>query len=112
MAYTPFRFYHDTPGTTTTVLSAASQGTYIIKQILLANSNAASKTVTIALDVGGASGLVASGTGANVIVPTVSIPANTVITLDVSLVVNNTDVIRGLQETASAITVSIHGMKF
>jgi len=114
MAYLPKRFYHDTPGTTATTLvtAATGGGGVIIKQILLANSGTTAKTVTIALDPGGAAGLIASGAGANVIVPGISVQAKTLITLDLSVVMSPTDVLRGLQETANYITVSVSGVTF
>jgi hypothetical protein len=104
MAYTPARLYQGQPGTSTTLLYTAS-GTVIVKQIILANTATTSKTVTIGTGVAGA-----ALADANHIVPTVSIPANTVLTLDVTVVLANTDVIRALQETATSITVSIYGM--
>jgi hypothetical protein len=104
MAYTPVRLYQGQPGTGTTLLYTAT-GVVIVKQIILANTDTAAKTVTIATGVAGA-----ALAAANTIVPTVSVPPNTVITLDLTLVLANTDVIRGLQETATSITVSIYGV--
>lgn len=104
MAYNPVRLYQGQPGATTTLLYTAT-GVVIVKQILLANTFTAAKTVTVATGVAGA-----ALADANTIVPTVSVPANTVITLDVTIALANTDVIRALQETATSITVSIYGV--
>lgn len=106
MAYTPARLYQGQPGTTTTLLYTATGGV-IVKQILLANGDTVSRTVQIALGVAGAA--IADG---NIIVPDISVPAKTLITLDLSVVMANTDVLRGLQEDAAAIVVSIHGVTF
>lgn len=105
---TPVRLYQGQPGTSDGALLSPIVGNRIIKQILLANTTAVSATVTLNL-------VPSPGTTvavANQIVPAITVPGNSVITLDVSLVMNVSDAIRGLQGTAAAITVSIHGVQF
>jgi len=104
----PVRLYQGQPGTSDGSLVAPITGNRIIKQILLANTTTASATVTINLVPNPGT----TAAAANQIVPGIAVPPNSVITLDTSLVMNVSDAIRGLQGTASAITVSIHGVQF
>jgi hypothetical protein len=116
------RFYQDNPPLTTpaelfqvdssSATGASAAGIYgtgiIIKQILLVNRSTAGATVTLHL-------IPSPGTTAandNVIVPGMTVPANSLITLDVSLVMVSGDSIFGAQGTADAINVSIHGVVF
>lgn len=120
--YSPMRFYQDNPPITTPAelfqvdssagSGASSSGIYgtgvIIKQILLINRSTAGATVTLHL-------IPSPGTTAandNIIVPGVTVPALSLITLDVSLVMVAGDAIFGVQGTDQSINVSIHGVVF
>jgi len=122
MAYSPMRFYQDNPPTgaaaelfqvdSGSANGASSTGItgrgIIIKQILLINRSSAGAVVTLHL-------IPSPGTTAandNVLVPGVTVPANSIITLDVSLVLEAGAAIFGTQDTADAINVSIHGVVF
>jgi hypothetical protein len=106
--FTPVRMYQGQPGTSDAALVSAITGNRIVKQIIMANttSSAADLTINMVPNPG------TTSSAANQIVPDVTIPANTVITLDLTLVMNVSDAIRGLQGTASAITVTISGVSW
>lgn len=89
------------PGTSEGTLYTPSAGYGVITQIIMSNTTALPATVTI-----GKGGVAA----ANQIVPGITIPANTVETLDLAgfRVANGVN-IRALQGTGSAITVAICG---
>jgi hypothetical protein len=116
------RFYQDNPplttaaelfqvdsGSATGASSAGILGTgIIIKQILLINRTTSGAVVTLHL-------VPSPGTtiaNDNIIVPGVTVPANSLITLDVSLVMEAGAAIWGFQGTDNAINVSIHGVVF
>lgn len=89
----------DQPGTSTGVLyTVPASRRVVLKQVVLANTSAGAATVT--LGIGGTA-------AADQIVPAVSIPANTVETLDCSQVLEAAETIDGLQGTGAAITVTI-----
>lgn len=81
-----------TTSTGTTLYTVPSATTAVISNIVVANSAATSSTVTVALD------------GVTVL-PTVSVPANTVIAVDMKQVLAATKTITG---GASTTAVSIH----
>jgi hypothetical protein len=81
-----------TTNTATTLYTVPSATTTVISSIVLANSAASTSTVTISFD-----GVVA--------VPTVSVPANTVIEISLKQVLATTKTITG---GASTTAVSIH----
>ncbi len=100
MAWTPTRIYGPAqPGTTNATLYTAS-GNVVVKEILLSNTSASAATVTLAINA-------AATTAANQIVPALSVPANSIIILAVSIPLVNTDTIQGLQGTSAAVTVTI-----
>jgi len=110
MAYTPVRLYQGQPTTSDAELTTSpTTGNRLIKQILLANTAATSASVTINLvpDPG------TTASAANQIVPAVSVPGNSILTLDVTLVMTGSDKLRGLATgSGTSITVSIHGLTF
>jgi hypothetical protein len=107
MPYTPTRLYHAQPGTSTTLLYTATGGV-IVKQIIVANTTATAETITIGLGPTGA-----ALAAANHILSGVTVPPYSTLTFDLSLVMANTDVLRGLQtDSATALTVSISGVTF
>jgi hypothetical protein len=100
MAYTPTRLYGGTLTTTggTTLMSAQGAGkTVIVKEILLSNITATPATVTIAI----AGVTIMSG---------VSVPANSVTTVDMVQVLGATDTITGSASATTAINAMISGV--
>lgn len=79
----------------------------MVKQIVLCNTNSASKWITVGLCPSAA-----SLAAANHVLSQVSVPGNSTVTFDVSLVMASGDYIRATQETSAAITLSIHGVTF
>jgi len=115
MAYTPMRIYQGVPGTGTAaeLFQIDATGLFyttgvIIKQILLINRTTSGATVTLHL-VPDPGTTIADG---NIIVPGITVPANSLITLDTSIVMRTNDAIFGTQGTSTAINVSVHGVGF
>lgn len=113
MAYTPRMIYQGQPGTDEDALtlrpfgdtSVPANTKVILKQIILANTSSASATVAISLvPSGGTAG------AANRIVPDVSVGANSVVTIDLSQVMEPGDFLSAVQGTAEAVTVTISGV--
>lgn len=93
--------YEGQPGTVTGVLATVpADHKWTSVQVLLANTTGSAATITL-----GKNGSAA----VNQFVPSVSIPANTVETLDLGsgVVLEAGDTIDGLQGTSSAITVYV-----
>jgi len=101
-------FYHGQPGTSDGTLNLAGNATvpanhkYTISTILIANTSGSNATVTLAR--GGT-----TATAANQIVPTVTIPANTVEIIRGPFVFEAGDSLHGVQGTSGAITLDING---
>lgn len=107
MAYIPIRMYDGQPGTTDTLLvTVPPSESWIIKEIMLTNTDAVSKKITIGFPSGTALA------AANQRVPNVSISGNSFVVIDMTQVLLTGETIRGLQETATAISVLISGVKF
>lgn len=107
MAYVPTRFYSGQPGTADTLLATVTTGkSWLVKQIILSNTDAAAKRITVGFPAGAA--LAAS----NYVVPDVTISGKGLVVLDMSVPLAAGETIRGLQETATAITVKIVGVEY
>ena len=105
--YTVKRFCPVTTLTTSavtlyTVTNPVTNG--VIKQIAVSNYSASAATVTVHFVQNG--GSVGNG---NIIVPAVSISANSTITLDLTQVLNAGDFIAALASANSALNISISG---
>lgn len=107
MAYTPVRLYQGQPGTTDTSLYSAA-GNVIVKQIVVCNTDSASQWVSVYLVPN--PGTTAAVT--NAILFQAGVAGNSTVTFDVSLVMVVSDALRGIQQTASKVTLSIHGVTF
>jgi hypothetical protein len=105
--YTPTRFYHAMPTTSTTTLFTSTGLRAILKQIMLTNTGATASGITLYLVPSGG-----SAANNNMIVPDLSVPGNSIITLDVMLVMNLNDFVAGISDSGTNITVSIHGVAF
>lgn len=100
MAYTPTRLYHAAPGTSNATLYTTTSRT-VVNQVVVANTTATAATLRLTTN---------GSTAATALVWDASFPANSVTTLDLAFVLNATsETIQGLQGTASALSVSIHG---
>lgn len=89
-------------GTSTTTICTAGTGiTEVIKQIIICNTDTVDRTVTLAIG--------SAATAANRIVSALPIGANDVIILDTALVLLTTETLQGLSDTASKVTVTVVG---
>ena len=89
-------------GTTSTTLCTVTAGhTFVVKQIIIANTDTVDRTVTLAVG--------SAATAANRIVSALPIGANDVIILDTALVLLTTETLQGLSDTASKVTVTVVG---
>jgi hypothetical protein len=99
MANTPKKLYVNKPGTSSaTLYTAPASTTTIVKNVLFCNTTGSSATVT--LTIAGQS-----------VFSALPVAANDTFSMDLSLVMNATDIISGLQGTASAISVYISGVE-
>lgn len=89
-------------GTSTTVLTTAAAGhTYVIKQIVIANTDTVDRTVTLAVG--------SAATAANRIMSALPIGANDLVVWDTALVLAAGETLEGLSDTASKVTVTLVG---
>jgi len=89
-------------GTTTTTICTAGTGiTEVIKQIIICNTDTVDRTVTLAVG--------SAATAANRILSALPIGANDVIILDTALVLLTTETLQGLSDTASKVNVTVVG---
>jgi hypothetical protein len=89
-------------GTTTTTICTAGSGiTEVIKQIIICNTDTVDRTVTLAIG--------SAATAANRILSALPIGANDVIILDTALVLLTTETLQGLSDTASKVNVTVVG---
>lgn len=86
---------------TTTLYTVPAATTAIVKEVLIANTDSAARTVTIR----------AGGSGvANTLIPTVSVPANTSVVFSLSTVLPTGTVISGGASVGSVVGVTISGV--
>jgi hypothetical protein len=89
-------------GTSTTTICTAGTGiTEVIKQIIICNTDTVDRTVTLAIG--------SAATAANRIVSALPIGANDVIVLDTALVLLTTETLQGLSDTAAKVNVTVVG---
>ena len=105
MADVAKQMYQGRPGTTDTLLYTTVAAGGIVRAIHAANTTGASATLTIGLNTG------AAIAAAEHFLSAVSIPANSTYDWSGFQVLNASETIRGLQGTASAITVTISGVE-
>ena len=90
-------------GTSTTTLCTVTAGhTFIVKQIIICNTDTVDRTVTLAIGT--------AATAANRIMSTLPIGANDVMVWDTALVLLTTETLQGLSDTASKITITCVGI--
>ena len=89
-------------GTSTTTICTAGTGiTEVIKQIIITNTDTVDRTVTLAIG--------SAATAANRILSALPIGANDVIILDTALVLLTTETLQGLSDTAAKVNVTVVG---
>ncbi len=104
MAVQPTLFYQGQVGTTSGYMTgSAIYG--IIKNFMFCNTSASSATITIGLSASGSADAAAKRLFSNV-----SIPANTTMSVDCSIVLDPNYRMYGLQVTSGAITVTVSGV--
>jgi len=86
---------------TTTIVTAASGHTYVVKQIIIANTDTVDRTVTLAVG--------SAATAANRVMSALPIGANDLIVWDTALVLAAGETLQGLSDTASKVTVTCVG---
>ena len=90
-------------GTSTTTICTAGSGiTEVIKQIIICNTDTVDRTVTLAIG--------SAATAANRIVSALPIGANDVMIWDTALVLLTTETLQGLSDTASKVNVTCVGI--
>lgn len=85
----------------TTIATAAAGQTEVIKQIIIANTDTVDRTVTLAIG--------SAATAANRIMSALPIGANDIMIWDTALVLNATETLQGLSDTASRVNVTVVG---
>lgn len=109
MATQAIRAYKNTLSATTTTLLTSiatitgSVGDYLVKQIQVSNSDTVARKVTL---YGGSAAAVG-----NLILPAVSVPANTVVTIDMSQLLLQAESIYGGADAAGVVALAITGVK-
>jgi hypothetical protein len=89
-------------GTSTTTLCTVTSGhTYVVKQIIISNTDTVDRNVTLAIG--------SAATAANQIMSALPIGANDLMVWDTALVLNTTETLQGLSDTASKVTVTVVG---
>lgn len=87
--------------TTTTIVTAAASHTYVLKQIVICNTDTVDRTVTLAIG--------SAATAANRLMSTLPIGANDTIVFDTAIVLAAGETLQGLADTASKVTVTVVG---
>jgi hypothetical protein len=87
--------------TTTTLCTVTSAHTFVVKQIVIANTDTVSRTVTLAIG--------SAATAANHIMSALPIGANDLMVWDTALVLNSGETLQGLSDTGSKVTVTLVG---
>ena len=86
---------------TTTLCTVPSSHTYVIKQIVIANTDTAERLVTLSIG--------SAATAANHILSALPIGANDIIIWDTAIVLEATETLQGLSDTASKVNVTLVG---
>jgi hypothetical protein len=87
--------------TTTTVATVPSSTVYVVKQIIVCNTDTVDRTVSLATGT--------AATASNRFVSALPIGANDTVVLDTALVLYATETIQGLSDTASKVNVTVVG---
>lgn len=102
----PARFYQGQPGTGETTLYTVPAGrSVILKHIMVTNTTGSAATFTLSLVPSGG-----SPAASNRLYVATSVPANGLISLILSQVMNQGDFLSALQPTTNALTMHISGV--
>lgn len=108
MAFTPLRLAAAQLTTSAATYYTAPVDTKaIVKQIILSNTTGTAATASISLVASGG-----TASASNRIVEQISVPANGVVMLDLSQVLEAGDFLAALAGTASAINMRVSGMEY
>lgn len=86
---------------TTTIVTAATGHTYVVKQIIIANTDTVDRTVTLAVG--------SAATAGNRIMSALPIGANDLVVWDTAVVLAAGETLQGLSDTASKVNVTCVG---
>ena len=86
---------------TTTLFTVTSAHTFVVKQIIITNTDTVDRTVTLAIG--------SAATAANRIISALPIGANDIMVFDTALVLLTTETLQGLSDTASKVNVTVVG---
>ena len=86
---------------TTTLFTVASSTTAVIKQIIIANTDTVDRTVTLSIG--------SAATAANRIMSALPIGANDIMVWDTALVLDASETLQGLSDSASKVNVTVVG---
>lgn len=105
MADVAKKMYEGAPGTTDSLLYTAPATGAVVRNIHVANTTSTAATITIGLNTG------AAIAAAEHFLSALTVPANGVVDWNGFAVLDASETIRGLQGTASALTVTISGVE-
>ena len=86
---------------TTTLFTVTSAHTFVVKQIIICNTDTVDRTVTLAIG--------SAATAANRIMSALPIGANDIMVFDTALVLLTTETLQGLSDTANKINITCIG---
>ena len=86
---------------TTTLFTVTSAHTFVVKQIIICNTDTVDRTVTLAIG--------SAATAANRIMSALPIGANDIMVFDTALVLLTGETLQGLSDTASKVNCTVTG---
>lgn len=86
---------------TTTLCTVPSSHTYVIKQIVIANTDTVDRLLTLSIG--------SAATAANHIISALPIGGNDLVVFDTALVLEAAETLQGLSDTASKVNVTLVG---
>ena len=87
--------------TTTTLCTVPASHTYVIKQIVIANTDTVDRLLTLSIG--------SAATAANHIISALPIGGNDLVVFDTALVLEAAETLQGLSDTASKVNVTLVG---
>lgn len=86
---------------TTTLVTVPSSHTYVVKQIIIANTDTVDRLVTLSIG--------SAATAANHIMSALPIGGNDIVVWDTALVVDAAETVQGLSDTGAKVNVTLVG---
>ena len=87
--------------TTTTIATVPSSTLYVVKQFVVCNTDTVDRTVTLSIGT--------AATASNRFISALPVGANDTMVLDTAIVLNATETIQGLSDTAAKVNVVVVG---